>query len=158
MDWDTIYKLVQGNMGALNIVLEIDDMESIEKLYYVDILKSYDLVGSKLYMLYADCCDKDFNKFLKNLIVLKSGVFSKEFVDKNLGLVHALPMVDDEILNDKVVKKCIISYHKEGSLEELKRRLTANRLDNVKVRQHLKKLKKDIEQRCDEEGPSGFGS
>lgn len=158
-NWETIIKLSDGNIGALNIVLEIDQMKDSEKRYFLmDTLLSYGIVGSKLYMLYADCCGKDFDKFVKNVIILKSGAFDREFVLQNLGLVRAKPMIDDEILKDKVVSSCIEKFDEKGSAERLKKRLTTKEFDNRKLRKHLESLKKEIEKSINEEGPSGFGS
>ena len=98
--YDMIYTMSEGNPGAMEVLME---MMSDTRLF-MDILlcDSLNIRGSKLYMLYNDCCGKNKDKFARTLKMLRSGIFSSEQIQSNFELVYALPFIDDNIVVDGV--------------------------------------------------------
>lgn len=97
---DMIMTMCEGNPGALNVVMQmINDARG-----FVDILlcDSLDIRGTKLYMLFSDCCDMNIDKFHRTLLMFKGGVFSEEQIQANLDLTYAIPFIDDSIVIDGV--------------------------------------------------------
>lgn len=60
---DVFVKMAEGNIGAVRVLSEIFNIkDGIKHILHLD---SIGLYGSKLYMLWNDCCDRDINKVLK---------------------------------------------------------------------------------------------
>ena len=97
---DMIMTMCEGNPGALNVIMQMmNDPRSFMDILLCD---SLDIRGSKLYMLFNDCCGRDTDKFNRTLMMLRCGVFSEEQIQGNLGLVRAMPFIDDSIVIDGV--------------------------------------------------------
>lgn len=97
---DMIMTMCEGNPGAMNIIMQmINDPRGLMDILLCD---SLDIRGSKLYMLYNDCCEKNNDKFNRTLMMLRCGVYSQEQIQANLDLVRAIPFIDDSIVIDGV--------------------------------------------------------
>lgn len=97
-DMDTfeiVSVMSEGNPGAMHVAIQMLDSPR----GFLDILlcDSLNIRGSKLYMLFNDCCRKDTNKFSRTLMMLRAGIFSKEEIHANLEQVYAMPFIDDSI-------------------------------------------------------------
>lgn len=92
---DMMMVLSEGNPGALTILTKMmNDPRSIMDILLLD---SLDIRGSKIWMLYSDSCDKNVGKFNRTLMALRSGAYTQEEIQGNLGLCYALPFLDDSI-------------------------------------------------------------
>lgn len=81
--FDTIHKMSEGNPGAMNtymMAIEESDM-SILVLLQFDTLELY---GSRAYMLWNDCCQRDTMKMLAVLENWRTGKFTKVFIDDHV--------------------------------------------------------------------------
>ncbi len=97
---DIIMVMSEGNPGALTILMQmIKDPSG-----FLDILTcdSLEIRGSKLYMLWNDCCRRNYAKFKRTLTMLRTGIFSQEEIEKNLGLVRAIPFINDSLVVEGV--------------------------------------------------------
>lgn len=92
--WNT---MVQGNPGALTVVkmmLTDSDPNSMFDLVY---LEGLEIKGPKLWQLYSDCSNKNFDKMKKTISLFKLGVFSENDIHSNIGLDYAISFIDDNI-------------------------------------------------------------
>ena len=97
---DMIMTMCEGNPGAMNIIMQM--MNDPRGLMDILLCDSLDIRGSKLYMLYNDCCEKNNDKFNRTLTMLRCGVYSQEQIQANLDLVRAIPFIDDSIVIEDV--------------------------------------------------------
>lgn len=97
---DIVMTMCEGNPGAMNVMMQMmSDPRSFLDIFLCD---SLDIRGSRLYMLYNDCCERNNNKFNRTLMMLRCGVYSQEEINANLDLVRAIPFIDDSIVIDGV--------------------------------------------------------
>jgi len=97
---DIMMTMSEGNPGALTILMQmIGDPTGILDILTCD---SLEIRGSKLYMLWNDCCERNYAKFKRTLAMLKVGLFSQEEIQKNLSLTRAIPFIDDSIIVEGV--------------------------------------------------------
>ena len=83
----------EGNPGALTCMrkmLQTDPMAAFLDILYFDNMGIY---GSKIYMLWDDCCGRDMSKFKETIKYLRSGAVSKEKIHENLNRVRAVPFI-----------------------------------------------------------------
>lgn len=90
---DVLVEFSEGNPGALTVLMELlqhykDDPEFLITLMFLD---NNEIYGSKLYMLWNDCCNRDINKTIETIKYLKDNNISKETIHKNLDRGRALP-------------------------------------------------------------------
>ncbi len=97
---DMVMTMCEGNPGALNVIMQM--MRDPRSLMDILLCDSLDIRGSKLYMLYNDCCNKNNEKFKRTLMMLRCGIFSKEQIQANLNLPYAMPFIDDSIVIEGV--------------------------------------------------------
>lgn len=92
---DIITTMSEGNPGAMMVVMEMVK----DKRLFMDILllDSLDIRGSQLYMLHNDCCERNTQKFVRTLMMLRSGIFTIEEIKANLEQVRAISFIDEEI-------------------------------------------------------------
>ena len=97
---DMIMTMCEGNPGAMQVIMQMmSDPRSFMDILLCD---SLDIRGSKLYMLHNDCCGRNTDKFNRTLMMLRCGVYSQEEIQGNLGLVRAMPFIDDSIVIEGV--------------------------------------------------------
>lgn len=92
---DVIMKMSEGNPGATTCLVEIlrkDDWtfgaDSITMVLSLDTLELY---GSKLYMLWNDCCKRDLKTLELVLRNYQMGLLSKEEIHRNLNRGRGTP-------------------------------------------------------------------
>ncbi len=84
---DVIYKLSEGNPGAVNVLISIlKDGEGIDKdcasqLLNVLHLDSLRIYGSRIWMLYKDVCSENLSEMLCILRANQLGFLSKDKLD-----------------------------------------------------------------------------
>lgn len=92
---DTIVTMGEGNPGAIELLAKM--FKEPFGLLEVLACDSLGIRGSKLYMLYNDCCGRNMAKFHRTLKLLRLGVFDNNEIHSNLGLTYAIPFIDDSI-------------------------------------------------------------
>ena len=90
----------EGNPGAIRVLAEM--MKNDKGILDILLCDSYDIRGSKLYMLNNDCCGRNKDKFNRTLKMIRLGVFSYKEIQDNLNLPYAIPFIDDNIVIDGV--------------------------------------------------------
>lgn len=91
--FDTLGSFSDGNPGCITFL-----MESLNKspqflfkvLMFAD---NNEIYGSKLYMLWNDCCDRDLDKVDKTIDYLLSNKVSPSAIHENLNRGRALPFI-----------------------------------------------------------------
>ena len=84
--------MAEGNPGALTFLI---GMLTESPAAFLDILflDSMGIRGTKLYMLWNDCCQKDMGKFEETLIAFRMGKFTRQEIHENLSQVTAQPFI-----------------------------------------------------------------
>ena len=70
--------MIQNDPFALFDILFFDNME---------------IYGTKIYILWNDCCGRDMTKFKETIQYLKGGNVSKEAIHGNLSRLRAEPFI-----------------------------------------------------------------
>ena len=89
-----IMAISDGNPGALvaaTAILNNDPVHGFPCLCYL--YHNLNINGSKLYMLWNDCCGQDICRWNKTIELIKAGKISKEDLHNNLGKIRAIPYV-----------------------------------------------------------------
>ena len=89
---EVLITMSDGNPGALTCMMTMLDSDPLALLDIL-VLDSLEIYGSKLYMLWNDCCDRDMAKLKKTIQYLNSGAISKEEIHSNLGQIRAVPFI-----------------------------------------------------------------
>lgn len=89
---DMVVTMSEGNPGALTCMV---NMLNYNPMALLDILffDTMEIYGSKIYMLWNDCCGRDMDKFNKTIQYIREGKVSKEKVHENLNRVRAEPFI-----------------------------------------------------------------
>lgn len=93
-----IINMSEGNPGAMEILSEM--INDAKMSIYILLLDTLEIRGSKLYMLYNDCSNRDYIKFENTILLIKMGKFTKEQIHFNLDQTRAIPFIDDSIKMD----------------------------------------------------------
>ena len=97
---DIVMTMGEGNPGAMSVVMQmLKDTDGFMNLLFFD---TNDIRGSKIYMLYNDCCGNNYDKFKRTIDMLRCGTFTQEQIHSNLELVNAIPFIDDSVVVDGV--------------------------------------------------------
>ena len=94
---DFAINMADGNIGAYTV---IKYLMTVDKCFALNNLATcYDLniKGSKLYVLFNDCCKNNISVFNQTMTLIKAGVFTIEQIEANLSLTRAIPFVDNKI-------------------------------------------------------------
>ena len=59
------FDICEGNIGALTFLMEAYDIDMFGAETAFQRMQNNNITGSKLYMLWNDCCDRDTEKALK---------------------------------------------------------------------------------------------
>ena len=73
---DVAMKMSEGNPGALQVVMKL--LSNPGDLMYILACDKIGLYGSRLYMLWNDCCDRDIEAFKSVLRGWTSGKYSTD--------------------------------------------------------------------------------
>lgn len=92
---DIVILMAEGNPGALTVLIQM--MKSTRSFLDILLLDLLDIRGSKIWVLYNDCCGQNIDKFYRTLMVLRCGAYSNEEIQGNLNLCRAIPFLDDSI-------------------------------------------------------------
>ena len=97
---DMIVVMSEGNPGAISVIAQM--MQDPHSILDIILCDSLDIRGSKLYMLYNDCCGRNIAVFNRTLKMLRAGIFTMEQIHSNLELIRAIPFIDDTIIIEGV--------------------------------------------------------
>ena len=81
----------EGNPGAMNFMMEsitLNPMNVIKVILPLDIMEIY---GSKIYMLFNDCCNRDHEEVDKVIMAYLSGKLTKREIHANLSQGRGTP-------------------------------------------------------------------
>lgn len=80
-------KMGEGNPGGLSVVIRLinhkgkSGSDGMLHLLLLDVLEIY---GSKLWMLYKDCCGEDFDVLIKTILSFDIKVLTKEQIHEHI--------------------------------------------------------------------------
>ena len=99
---DVLTEFSEGNPGSLTVLMELLQhyKEHPEFLITLMFLDNNEIYGSKLYMLWNDCCNRNIIKIIETIKYLMENNISKETIHKNLDRGRALPF--EEFLKTNV--------------------------------------------------------
>ena len=95
---EMIMTISEGNPGAIKVIKEM--LKKPNGLMDILLLDSLDIRGSKIWLIYNDCCNQDMNKYNRTLKALIGGAFSEEEIQENLELgrtSRSIPFLDDSV-------------------------------------------------------------
>jgi hypothetical protein len=95
---EMIFTMSEGNPGAMRVVMEM--MKDPRSFMDILLLDSLDIRGSKIWLVYNDCCNQDMNKYNRTLMALRCGAFSEKEIQENLELgrtSRSIPFLDDSV-------------------------------------------------------------
>ena len=89
---EMLITMSEGNPGALTCMMQ---MMNSDPMALLDILlfDSMGIYGSKIYMVWNDCCGRDMKKFKETIQAFREGKFSVEEIQENLSRVRAKPFI-----------------------------------------------------------------
>ena len=89
---EMLFTMSEGNPGALTCMMQMlqSNPSALLDILYFDTMEIY---GSKIYMLWNDCCNREMTKLSETIKYFKSGKISKEEIHENLNRVRALPFI-----------------------------------------------------------------
>ena len=86
---ESIVAMCQGNPGAVNVLCQMVKNDDLPLLFVCDSLGLY---GSELYMLWSDCCYRDYNLTKLALRTYTGGrITSADFLNNVRGDGRGLP-------------------------------------------------------------------
>lgn len=73
-----INDITQGNPGAIGFVKDLIKKypKRIEDCF--SIFRKYNIIGSKVYIFWNDCCDRDWEVFFITIDTIKEGIVDEE--------------------------------------------------------------------------------
>ncbi len=89
---EMLVTMSEGNPGALTFMIQ---MLNSDPMAFLDILlfDSMGIYGSKIYMVWNDCCNRDMRKFKETIQAFREGKFTKEEIQENLDRPYAKPFI-----------------------------------------------------------------
>ncbi len=89
---DMLITMSEGNPGALTCMMQ---MMTSDPMALLDILlfDSMGIYGSKIYMVWNDCCGRDMAKFKETIQAFREGKFTEEEIHENLSRPYAKPFI-----------------------------------------------------------------
>lgn len=82
---DIVTKMSEGNPGALTVIMKFMNGDGIDIIKYILPLDTLEIYGSRLYMLWNDCCQRDDDKLKRVIDAYKFGKLSKESIIESIG-------------------------------------------------------------------------
>ena len=89
---DMLIIMSEGNPGALTCMMQMIKFDP-EALLDILLFDSIGIYGSKIYMLWNDCCDRDMKKFKETIQAFRDGKFSEKEIHENLSQIRARPFI-----------------------------------------------------------------
>ena len=92
------------NLDALMFTMYMigDPKKFPEDCRSILICDAFDIRGSKLFKLFANCCNQDSKMFIRTVKMFESGVFNEEEIHTNLDLDNPISFINDDLVIDGV--------------------------------------------------------
>lgn len=90
---DMLITMCDGNPGALTCMMEMIQDDSMTGMMDIMLFDKLGIYGSKIYMVWNDCCGRDMEKFTETIRAFREGKFTEEEIHKNLSLPYAKPFI-----------------------------------------------------------------
>jgi len=90
---DMLVTMCDGNPGALTFMLQLVQAEPVTGVMDILLFDSLGIYGSKIYMLWNDCCRRDMVKVQETITAFRLGKFSREEIHENLSRPYAKPFI-----------------------------------------------------------------
>lgn len=90
---DMLITMCDGNPGALTCMMEMIQDNPMTGMLNILLFDSMGIYGSKIYMVWNDCCGRDMEKFKETLRAFREGKFTEEEIHENLSLPYAKPFI-----------------------------------------------------------------
>lgn len=85
--------MCEGNPGALTCMMQMIQTDPMTGMMDILLFDSMGIYGSKIYMVWNDCCGRDMGKFKETIQAFREGKFSDEEIHKNLSRPYAKPFI-----------------------------------------------------------------
>lgn len=82
---EAIFKMSEGNIGAVIAMTNIVNIDIVNGLNCINTLSELDVSGSRLYVLWSDCCERDDIKFMKVINAVRNKYIDKDFIDCHIN-------------------------------------------------------------------------
>ncbi|MBR6688711.1 MAG: hypothetical protein IKL68_01690 [Clostridia bacterium] len=89
---DMLLVMSEGNSGAMiciALMMKYDPMALVDILA----LDAIGIYGTKLYMLWNDCCGRDLEKMKQTIAAFNEGKFTEKEIHENLSRDYAKPFI-----------------------------------------------------------------
>ena len=90
---DIICDFSEGNPGCAEFIMESLNKTPQFMMKVLMFADNNEIYGSKLYMLWNDCCDRDLDKVDKTIDYLLTNKVSQATIHENLNRGRALPFI-----------------------------------------------------------------
>ena len=101
---DIVTKMSEGNPGAMAFVMEVITSVEMGLIKIILPCDTIGLYGSKLYMLWNDCCNRNINEVIRVIEAWRTGKISSREILNNVSQGRGTPfLILDEL--DKLVAK-----------------------------------------------------
>lgn len=102
---ETIVNFSEGNPGALQTLMELFKLDPNKMFQNLLTLDRMELYGSKIYMLWNDCCDRKIEKVNKIIKLYRSGKIKQSDIEeriKNVGYGKSFDDFLEECANENM--------------------------------------------------------
>ena len=90
---DMLITMCEGNPGALTCMMQMIQTDPMTGMMDILLFDSMGIYGSKIYMVWNDCCGRDMGKFRETIQAFRDGKFTEEEIHENLSRVYAKPFI-----------------------------------------------------------------
>ena len=90
---DMLITMCDGNHGAFTCMIGMIQDDPMTGMLDILLFDTLGIYGSKIYMVWNDCCGRDMEKFKETLRAFREGKFTEEEIHKNLSRPYAKPFI-----------------------------------------------------------------
>ena len=90
---DVLITMCDGNPGALTCMMQLIQNDPLTGLLDIMLFDSMGIYGSKIYMVWNDCCARNMEKFKETIKAFREGKFTEEEIKENLSRPYAKPFI-----------------------------------------------------------------
>lgn len=94
---DLLVKFSGGNPGAATTLMSIIQYDFLTGCRALMVLDELGIYGSRLYMLWNDCCDRNPKKVIRVLDAYLSGHLESETIDEHIDQGRGVPFSNNEL-------------------------------------------------------------
>ena len=92
--------MAENNPEAREITLHL--ISNVSDIMDIVLCNSLNIRGDRLSKLFSDCCNNNYNKLSRTLMMIANHIFTEKEINENLNLDKAIPFIDDSIVIDGV--------------------------------------------------------